>query len=45
MDYQFKIISNDSLDQIIPLVYELNEGKVDEELLKSRFDDIKQQNY
>mgnify|MGYP000091340972 CR=1 FL=1 len=45
MTYEFKIIPNSNLDQIIPLVYELNEEKVDKELLKSRFDDMKQQNY
>ena len=45
MHFQFKIIPNDNLDQIIPLVYALNDGKVSEELLKSRFNEIKQQNY
>lgn len=45
MNYQFQIISNDELDQIIPLVYVLNEGKVSTELLKSRFNEMKNQNY
>ncbi|WP_299119610.1 GNAT family N-acetyltransferase [uncultured Winogradskyella sp.] len=45
MTYQFKIIPNDTLDQIIPLVYELNDAKVSEELLKSRFDEMQYQNY
>lgn len=45
MNYQFRIIPNDALDQIIPLVYELSEAKVSMELLKSRFDEMKHQNY
>ncbi|MFK7833086.1 MAG: GNAT family N-acetyltransferase [Winogradskyella sp.] len=45
MDYQFKIIPNENLDQIIPLVFKLNEGKVDEAILKERFNEMKQQNY
>lgn len=45
MNYQFKIILNDNLDQIIPLVYELSEAKVSAELLKSRFNEIRHQNY
>jgi len=45
MSYQFRIISNDDLHQIIPLVYELNDAEVSEELLKLRFNEMKQQNY
>jgi len=45
MDYQFRIISNDQLELIIPLVYELNEGRVSKDLLQSRFDEMKDQNY
>ena len=45
MNYQFKIIPNDDLDQIIPLVYELNDAKVSEEILKSRFNEMRYQNY
>ena len=45
MSYHFKIISNDDFDQIIPLVYELNEERVSRNLLKSRFDEMKEQNY
>jgi len=45
MNYQFRIIPNDALDQIIPLVYDLSEGKVDMDLLKSRFNEMKNQNY
>ena len=45
MNYQFRIIPNDALDQIIPLVYDLSDAKVSMELLKSRFDEMKHQNY
>jgi len=45
MRYQFRIIPNDNLDPIIPLVYALNDAEVSEELLKSRFDEMKHQNY
>ncbi len=45
MSYQFKIISNDDFDQIIPLLYELNEENVSEDVLKSRFNEMKDQNY
>ncbi|WP_296313498.1 GNAT family N-acetyltransferase [Winogradskyella sp. UBA3174] len=45
MPYQFRILPNDDLDVIIPLVYELNEAKVSKELLKSRFNEMKNQNY
>jgi GNAT superfamily N-acetyltransferase len=45
MSYQFKIILNVDFDQIIPLVYVLNEEKVEEDVLRSRFDEMKSQNY
>ena len=45
MNYQFKIISNNDFDVIIPLVFALNEHKVSKEILKSRFDEMKHQNY
>ncbi len=45
MSYEFRIIPNDDLDQIIPLVYELNDAEVSEELLSSRFNEMKHQNY
>lgn len=45
MSYKFKIISNADLDQIIPLVYALNEEKVSVDVLKLRFDEMKHQNY
>ena len=45
MNYQFKIIPKEDLDQIIPLVYSLNEEKVSKTLLRSRFNEMKNQNY
>lgn len=45
MSIDFKIISNNDLDLIIPLVYELNESRVSKAVLKSRFDEMKHQNY
>ena len=45
MNYQFKIIPSETINQIIPLVYALNDGKVSEELLKSRFAEMITQNY
>ena len=45
MSYQFKIIPNTNLDQITPLVYALNDEKVSMNILTSRFDEMKNQNY
>ncbi|MDN3492910.1 GNAT family N-acetyltransferase [Winogradskyella bathintestinalis] len=45
MSYLFKIIPNENLDQIIPLVYALNDSKISKALLESRFSEIKHQNY
>jgi len=45
MSYQFRIIPNEDFDQIIPLVYQLNDTKVSKDLLKSRFNEMKSQNY
>ncbi len=45
MDYQFKILPNNNLEIIIPLVFELNEGKISQTVLKSRFDEMQHQNY
>lgn len=45
MSYQFKIIANSNLDVVIPLVYELNEGKIPLIDLQQRFKDMSQQNY
>lgn len=45
MGYKFRIIPNTDYEQIIPLVYALNEEKVSVDLLQSRFDEMKHQNY
>ncbi len=45
MSYQFRIIPTEDFDQIIPLVYQLNNAEVSEELLKSRFNEMKSQDY
>ncbi len=45
MSYQFKIIAIENFYQIVPLVYQLNEGRISEAILKSRFDEMKTQNY
>lgn len=45
MSYRFRIISNEDLNQIIPLVYQLNDSKISEEVLQSRFNEMKHQNY
>ena len=45
MNYQFRIISNNDIEKIIPLVYELNEERISKQLLKSRFNEMKDQNY
>jgi GNAT superfamily N-acetyltransferase len=45
MNYEFRIIPNTELDQIIPLVFELNAAKISREVLQLRFDDMKGQNY
>ncbi|NRD23171.1 GNAT family N-acetyltransferase [Winogradskyella litoriviva] len=45
MSYQFKIISNEDLNQIIPMIYDLNEAKISLDVLTSRFNEMKKQNY
>ena len=45
MSFHFKIIPNDDLAIIIPLVFELNESKISMDVLKSRVDEMKTQNY
>ncbi|NRR91112.1 GNAT family N-acetyltransferase [Winogradskyella undariae] len=45
MNYQFKILSNEELEKIVPLVYELNNAKISLDILKSRFNEMKDQNY
>jgi GNAT superfamily N-acetyltransferase len=45
MSFSFKIMSKNELELVIPLVYELNEGKIDKVVLRSRFNKMKTQNY
>ena len=45
MNYQFKIIPNNNLEIIIPLVHALNEARVSEADLKLRFAEMRHQNY
>ena len=43
--YQFKILNKEQFDGIIPLVFQLNEEKIEIQTLKERFADMKIQNY
>lgn len=46
MGISFKILENEKIELIIPLVYKLNKGKVSESILKERFFDmIRYNNY
>ena len=45
MGFKFKIIPIDEFDKVIPLVYKLNDGKISIKVLKSRFNEMKQQHY
>lgn len=45
MRYQFRIIPNEDFEQIIPLVYALNDERVSKDLLRFRFNEMKHQNY
>jgi GNAT superfamily N-acetyltransferase len=45
MSFQFKILENSRINEIIPLVQELTSFKVSEELLKERFAEMITQNY
>lgn len=45
MKIAYSIIQKQNINRIIPLVYKLNNGKVDLELLKSRFAEMIHQNY
>ena len=45
MNYSFKILPNSELESIVPLVFDLNQGKVDKSVLSSRFNEMKNQNY
>ncbi|GGI56782.1 GNAT family N-acetyltransferase [Winogradskyella haliclonae] len=45
MDFSFKILDKHHINDVIPLVYKLNEGRVSETLLKERFREMVEQNY
>lgn len=43
--YSFKIIPPDSINSILPLVYSLNEQRIDFNVLEERFKEMASQNY
>lgn len=43
--YNFKILLPEAIDKILPLVFELNEGRLTFELLEDRFKEMVTQNY
>jgi GNAT superfamily N-acetyltransferase len=45
MSYKFKILDPTDIDSIIPLVSELNENKITDSILKTRFFEMVKQNY
>ncbi len=45
MSYTFRIIENDNINSIIPLVQKLNDNKQSEAILKQRFAEMVTQNY
>jgi GNAT superfamily N-acetyltransferase len=45
MSYQFRMVPKQHFDRIVPLVYALNEGNVEEAVLTLRFNEMKHQNY
>ncbi|WP_299552668.1 GNAT family N-acetyltransferase [Seonamhaeicola sp.] len=45
MAYVFKILEKEKINSVVPLVYELNEGKISENILKQRFSEMITQNY
>ena len=45
MNIHFNIVPKESYDTIIPLVYQLNNGRIDQSLLKERFEEMKHQNH
>ncbi|MEM9680367.1 MAG: GNAT family N-acetyltransferase [Bacteroidota bacterium] len=45
MNISFKIIPKDQILTIIPLVYQLNQGRISESVLESRFLEMRDQNY
>ena len=45
MDFTFQILSKKDIFKVIPLVFELNKGRVSKDLLKERFSQMVTQNY
>ncbi|XMO87270.1 GNAT family N-acetyltransferase [Algibacter sp. AS12] len=45
MAFEFKILENENINLIIPLVYKLNDYKVSETILEQRFNEMIVQNY
>ncbi|APY07860.1 GNAT family N-acetyltransferase [Winogradskyella sp. J14-2] len=45
MTYSFKILDSSELDSIVPLVFDLNQGKISKSVLIARFNEMKNQNY
>jgi hypothetical protein len=45
MNYDFKILPNTELESIVPLVFDLNQGKISKSVLTRRFNEMKHQNY
>lgn len=45
MNYDFKILPNAEIESIVPLVFDLNQGKISKSVLSSRFNEMKNQNY
>lgn len=45
MQLSFRILENNELDNIIPLVAIMNEHKISDEVLTQRFNEMKTQNY
>ncbi|WP_299113284.1 GNAT family N-acetyltransferase [uncultured Winogradskyella sp.] len=45
MSISFRLIEAKNIGIVIPLVYELNEGRISETLLKERFQEMVEQNY
>ena len=45
MSITYKIVKKEEIDCVVPLVYDLNKGTISEEILKSRFKEMINQNY
>lgn len=45
MNFSFKIINKEYIEEVVSLVYLLNEGRISETILKERFNEMFGQNY